>query len=83
MKLTVLQSMRLDTDFRDFTVIGCQYRNENQPPEWHLAVWSARDNEVRRYWIVTGLEPDIWAKEDLEAMQWAIARWEADPVWVQ
>jgi hypothetical protein len=83
MTFTLLQSMRLDTDFRDFIIIGCQYKNENQSPEWHLAVWSERDNKVRRYWMVAGMQPDIFATEDLEAVRWAIARWEANPVWVQ
>jgi hypothetical protein len=74
--------MRIDTKFGDFTLIGSQYKNENQTREWHLVVWSERDNNVRRYWVIAGKPPEQFAGEDLKAVEPAISKWEAKPVWV-
>jgi hypothetical protein len=83
MTLTLLQSMRLHTDFEDFTLLGSQYKNEREVREWHLAVWSERDSKVRTYWVVAGQAPEQLAGKYLNAVEAAISAWEGKPVWVQ
>jgi hypothetical protein len=83
MTLTLLQSMRVHTDFEDFTLIGSQYKNELEIREWHIAMWSERDNHVRRHWVVAGQPPKDLVGEDLKAVKAATSTWEVKPVWVQ
>jgi hypothetical protein len=40
MALTLLQPMRLNNSFADFTVLGSQYENDDGIREWHVAIWS-------------------------------------------
>jgi hypothetical protein len=83
MTLTLLQSMRLNNSFADFTVLGSQYENEDGIREWHLAVWSESYTRIRRYWISEDHKPEKLMGADLEAVYKAISKWEARPVWVR
>ena len=83
MALTLLQSMRLNKSFADFTVLGNQYENEDGIREWHLAIWSESYTRIRSYWISEDRKPNRLMGADSEAVDQAISKWEAEPVWVR
>ena len=82
MTLTLLQSMRFNKSFADFTVLGSQYENEDGIREWHLAIWSESYTKIRTYRVSEGRKPERLTGAYLEAADQAIAKWEAQPVWV-
>ena len=82
MTLTLLQSMRQNNSFADFTVLGSQYENEDGMREWHLAVWSESFTKVRTYWVSEDRKPQQLMGVYLEAVNQAISMWEAEPVLV-
>ena len=82
MTLTLLQSMRQNNSFADFTVLGSQYENEDGIREWHLAVWSESYSKIRTYWVSEDRKPQHLMGAYLEAVDQAISKWEAEPVWV-
>jgi hypothetical protein len=82
MNLKLLQSMRVETSIRDFTLLGNQYRDGDKLIRWHVAAWSESDNQVRTYWVFAGRAPDYSRGEDWEVVSLAIEKWEKDPVWV-
>jgi hypothetical protein len=57
MALTLLQPMRLNNSFADFTVLGSQYENDDGMREWHVAIWSESYTRIRRYWISDDRKP--------------------------
>jgi hypothetical protein len=83
MMLTLLQTMRVDATFADVTVIGSQYEDEMGTRQWHLAVWSESYAKVRRYRISEDRKPEELIGAYREAAEQAMARWEAQPVWVE
>jgi hypothetical protein len=83
MTLTLLQSMRLNNSFADFTVIGSQYENDDGIREWHLAIWSESYTRIRSYWVSEERKPERLMGAELEAVDQAISKWEAEPVWVR
>jgi hypothetical protein len=83
MTLTLLQSMRLNKSFADFTVLGSQYENEDGIREWHLAIWSESYTKIRTYCVSEGRKPERLMGDCLEAVVEAISNWEAQPVWVR
>ena len=82
MTLTLLQSMRLNNSFADFTVLGSQYENEDGIREWHLAIWSESYTRIRTYCVSGDRKPKRLMGACLEAVDQAISKWEAQPVWV-
>jgi hypothetical protein len=80
---TLLQSMRTATDFEDFTALGSQFANNFDEIEWHIALWSESECTVRTYCIVGGVPEDRLSGKPLEAVQAAVAKWEANPVWAK
>ncbi len=83
MPLTLLQSMRLNKSFADFTVVGSQYENEDGIREWHLAIWSESYAKIRTYCVSEHRRPERLMGAYLEAANQAISKWEAQPVWVR
>jgi hypothetical protein len=83
MTLTLLQSMRLNNSFADFTVLGSQYENDDGIREWHLAIWSESYTRIRSYWVSEERKPERLMGADLEAVDQAISKWEAEPIWVR
>jgi hypothetical protein len=83
MALTLLQSMRLDNSFADFTVLGSQYENEDGIREWHLAVWSESCAKIRTYWVSEDRKPEQLMGAYWEAVEQAISKWDAQPVWAR
>jgi hypothetical protein len=83
MTLTLLQSMRLNNSFADFTVLGSQYENDDGIREWHLATWSESYTRIRSYWVSEERKPERLMGADLEVVDEAISKWEAEPVWVR
>jgi hypothetical protein len=83
MTLTLLQSMRLNNSFADFTVLGSQYENDDGIREWHLAIWSESYTRIRSYWVSEERKPERLMGADLEAVDQAITKWEAEPIWVR
>ena len=82
MTLTLLQSMRLNNSFADFTVLGSQYENEDGIREWHLAIWSESYPKIRTCRVSDERKPEQLAGAYLKAADQAISKWEAQPVWV-
>jgi hypothetical protein len=83
MTLTLLQSMRLNKSFADFTVVGSQYEDEDGIREWHLAIWSESYARVRTYCVSEVRKPERLMGAYLKAANQAISKWEAQPVWVR
>src|ERR1700739_1244272 len=83
MTLTLLQSMRFNKSFADFTVLGSQYENEDGIREWHVAIWSESYTRIRTYWISDDRKPQELGGAALEAVDQAISKWEAEPVRVR
>lgn len=83
MTLTLLQSMRLNNSFADFTVLGSQYENEDGIREWHLAIWSESYTRIRTYWVSEDHRSEQLMGAYLEAADQAISKWEAQPAWVR
>lgn len=83
MILTLLQSMRLNNSFADFTVLGSQYEDEDGIREWHLAVWSESYTRIRRYRVSEDHKPEKLMGADWEAVDKAISKWESEPAWVR
>ena len=83
MTLTLLQSMRFNNSFADFTVLGSQYENEDGIREWHLAIWSESYTKIRTYCVSEDRKPKRLMGAYLEAVDQAISKWEAQPVWVR
>jgi hypothetical protein len=82
MTLTLLQSMRLNNSFADYTVLGSQYENEDGIREWHLAIWSESYPKIRTCRVSDERKPAQLGGAYLEAADQAISKWEAQPVWV-
>jgi len=80
---TLLQYMRIHADFEDFTVHGSQFANQNGELEWEVALCSKSDPPLRAYCIVAGKPEERLSGNRLEAAKSAIAKWEAEPVWVK
>ena len=83
MTLTLLQSMRFNKSFGDFTVLGSQYENEDGIREWHLAIWSESYAKIRTYCVSELRRPKRLTGDYLEAADRAISKWEAQPVWAR
>jgi hypothetical protein len=83
MTLTLLQSMRLHNGFAGFTVLGSQYENDDGIREWHLAIWSESYSRIRSYWVSEERKPERLMGADLKAVDQAISKWEAQPIWVR
>jgi len=79
--MQLLQSMRVHTDFENFTLLGSQYKNQIDELVWHVALSS--EDKVQRYWIVAGKPEERLSGKNLEAAEAAISEWEAKPVWVK
>ena len=83
MALTLLQSMRSNKSFADFTVLGSQYENEDGIREWHVAIWSESYTKIRTYCVSEYRRPDRLVGAYLKAVDQAISKWEAQPVWAR
>jgi hypothetical protein len=83
MTLTLLQSMRFNKSFADFTVLGSQYENEDGIREWHVAIWSESYTKIRTYCVSECRKPERLMGAYLKAVDQAISKWEAQPVWVR
>ena len=83
MALTLLQPMRLNNSFADFTVLASQYENDDGIREWHVAIWSESYTRIRTYWISDDRKPQELRGAALEAVDQAISKWEAKPVRVR
>jgi hypothetical protein len=75
--------MRLNNSFADVTVLGSQYENEDGIREWHLAIWSESYTKIRTYCVSEDRKPEQLRGAYLEAVDQAISKWEAQPVWVR
>ena len=83
MALTLLQSMRCNKSFADFTVLGSQYENEDGIREWHVAIWSESYTKIRTYCVSEYRRPERLVGAYLKAVDQAISKWEAQPVWAR
>ena len=83
MTLTLLQSMRFNKSFADFTVLGSQYENEDGIREWHIAIWSESYTKIRTYCVSEYRKPERLTGAYLKAVDQAISKWEAQPVWIR
>jgi hypothetical protein len=76
--------MRLNTEFRDFELLGSEIKNPFGRQQWSIRLWNERNNRVRHYLMADReccwSDAQEWERpEDLEAVYAAMSSWESSP----